>query len=526
MTQDIQDPLQKNQPASFAGILVHENGVIREVNEKIGRICGYSESELIGMDCMRLIAPQSRDFAGKKILTDSYTIHGLLGMKKNGSSFPLKIQGKTLCEEGKVMKVMEWYLFEDDTRTAVPVWDTSDSVQFLFENASDAVGQFDADFNIVYINSAFEKISQGYQHDEVIGKSLFDFIAPSFVSKIKHVNQMRLEAEASGVKTGMVRFETRMIRKGGDLFRAEMTVNPHRDDQSRLIGYTGIIRDISEVKLEEVSRHHEDKQKPARKMSEVEHIAGGVAHDLNNLLAGILGYSELLSFPAESDPAIANQVKSIVMSAKRAAAIVNDFSMLTRKEKMPKKETSLNDLVTTCFNKPEFRRLSQYYSGIHLHIDLEPEVSSFRGYLPQLEKTIYHLVSQGLSAASQRDAGKVFIQTKTLYLGRPANSDDDIQEGEFAVLSVHDTGYGISCHDLPRIFEPFYFKKVLRRGMSGLELLVVQETVTECGGFIDIFSEPDIGTTFTIYFPVLRERKDLPTVALEPECFSKMSPEA
>ncbi len=520
MTQDIPDQFPQIQSASFAGILIHEDGVIREVNEKIGRISGYSTSELIGMDCLRLIAPQSRDFAGKKIFSDSYTIHGLLGMKKNGASFPLKIQGKTLSADGKVMKVMEWYLLEDDTQKTAAVWGHSDTVQFLVENASDAVGQFDTHLNIVFVNSAFETMSQGFKHEDVIGKSLFDFIAPAFVANIRHVNRMRLEAESSGIKTGAVRFEVQAIRKSGDLFRAEIKMSPHRDQQGRLIGYTGIIREISHAKLEEENRRHEDEWKPAGKISEVEHIAGVVAHDLNNHLAGILGYSELLSFHAESDPTLENHIKSIMLSAQRAAAIVHDLSALTRKEKMRFKETTLNDLVTTCVNKPEFRRLSQNYSGIPLHIDLESEISSFHGCIPQLENTFYHLVSQGLSAASQRDAGKVCIQTKTLYLGRPANSDDHIQEGEYAVLSVHDTGYGISCHDLPRIFEPFYFKKVLRRGISGLELLVAREIVTECGGFIDIYSEPDAGTTFTIYFPVLRERKDPSAVAPDPEYVS------
>ncbi|MFO7569625.1 MAG: ATP-binding protein, partial [Smithellaceae bacterium] len=70
------------------------------------------------------------------------------------------------------------------------------------------------------------------------------------------------------------------------------------------------------------------------------------------------------------------------------------------------------------------------------------------------------------------------------------------------------TGYGISGHDLPRIFEPFYSKKVLKRGQTGLELVVVRETVTECGGFIDVYSEPDAGTTFTIYFPFVRDQQD------------------
>ncbi|MFO7568609.1 MAG: PAS domain S-box protein, partial [Smithellaceae bacterium] len=502
MTQNIQNQFQAIEAASFAGIVVHEDGVIREVNDKIGSISGYSAAELIGMDCLRLIAPQSRDFAGKTIMGDSYTIHGLLGMKKDGASFPLKIQGKTLSAEGRVMRVMEWYPMDNVMQVADPLWGNAEAIRFLVENTSDAVGQLDADLKIVYVNSAFEKISHGFKSAEVIGRPIFDFIAPSFVSKISQVNRMRLDAEASGIKTGAVRFETQALRKSGDYFWAEIIVNPYRDQQDRLIGYTGIIRDISQDKLNEAKRQRqEEEMKKTQKMSEVGHIAGVVAHDLNNVLSGILGYSELLLLQPEADPALTNQVKNIALSAERAASIVHDLSILTRREKRQQKVFTLNDLVTTCFNKPEFRRLSQHYSGINLHIDLEPGMASINGCLPQLEKTFCHLVSQALEAASGREAGRVCISTKALYLGRPDSSDESVREGEYAVLSVYDTGYGISGHDLPRIFEPFYSKKVLKRGQTGLELVVVRETVTECGGFIDVYSEPDAGTTFTIYFP-------------------------
>ncbi len=508
MNEEMIEQFQTIQKASFAGIVVHEDGVIREVNDRISRICGYEPDELIGMDCLRLIAPQSRDFAGKKIFSDAYTIHGLMGIKKDGGAFPLKIEGKTLSSDGRVMQIMEWYPLEEEKPNFAEVWDQSEAMKFFVENISDAVTFLDADFKIRFVNAAFERNSHGYRRQEVVGRPIFDFLDQASVEKIRQTNRMRLAAEAAGVLTGPVRYEVLARRKSGDAYyRAEAIVNPSRDAQMKLSGYSCIIRDLDRDGRYRRQKISDDETLgKERKMVRVGRIAGVVAHDLNNVLTGIQGYSELLALEAGVSQELTHQVKNIIHSTERAASIVQDLSALCRTERQPAKMILLNDLVTVCLNNPHFRKASQAYADVDLHVDLESGLPFISGFAPHLEKSVMHLLILALDAAAKSERKKVCVDTRSLYLGRPTHEDATMPEGEYAVLSVYDTGGSIAAHDMAHVFDPFYAKKVLRRGLTGLELIVVRQTLEDCGGYIDVYSDEHFGTTFTAYFPVYSDK--------------------
>ena len=509
MHEEMIEQFQTIQKASFAGIVIHEDGVIREVNDRISRICGYEPDELIGMDCLRLIAPQSRDFAGKKIFSDAYTIHGLMGIKKDGGAFPLKIEGKTLSSDGRMIQIMEWYPLEEEKPNFAEVWDQSEAMKFFVENISDAVTFLDAEFNVRFVNAAFERISHGYRRQEVVGRPIFEFLDQASVDKIRQTNRMRLAAEAAGVLTGPVRYEVLARRKKNDdpYYRAEAIVNPSRDAQMKLSGYSCIIRD-----LDRDGRHHEQVKSDhealgkERKMARVGRVAGGVAHELNNVLTAIQGYSELLALETGASEAMTQQVSNIIHSTERASALVQDLSALCRTERQPAKMILLNDLITSCLNKPLFRKWSQTYADVDLHVDLESGLPYISGFAPHLEKSIMHLLFLAIDAAAKGGRKKVRIDTRSLYLGRPVHEDAAIPEGEYAVLSVYDTGGSIAAHDLAHVFDPFYAKKILRRGLTGLELLVVRQTLEDCGGYVDVYSDEYFGTTFTAYFPVFPDK--------------------
>lgn len=510
MNEEMIEQFQSIQKASFAGIVIHEDGVIREVNDRISRICGYEPDELIGMDCLRLIAPQSRDFAGKKIFSDAYTIHGLVGIKKDGGAFPLKIEGKTLATDGRTVKVMEWYPLDEEKQNFAQVWDQTEAMKFFVENISDAVTFLDHDFTVRFVNAAFERISGGFRRDEVLGRPIFEFLDSAAIEKIRQTNRMRLAAEAAGVLTGPVRYEVLARRKtAGEYYRAEAIVNPSRDGQMKLSGYSCIIRDLDRDNRQAHKHKQADEAITKElKMARVGSVTGAVAHNLNNILTGILGYSELLALEAEGEEMLTRQVHNIIKSTERAAALVRDLTVLSRSENAPGRMVLLNDLVTSCLNKTEFRNVSQVYSGIALHVDLEPGLPAIKGFLSNLEKSFMHLLCLALDAAAQGKQGKVRIDTRTLYLGRPVNDDAAVAEGEYVVLSVYDTGSGIAAHDLAHIFDPFYAKKMLRRGSTGLELSVVRQTIEECGGYIDVYSDEQFGTTFTAYFPVFSDKPE------------------
>jgi len=241
----------------------------------------------------------------------------------------------------------------------------------------------------------------------------------------------------------------------------------------------------------------------AEKMEAIGTLAGGVAHDLNNILSGIVSYPELLLLDLPQDSTLIQPILTIQESGQKAASIVQDLLTLARRGVAGTEVMSINHVILDYLKSPEHEKLKSLHAKIQAETDLETDLLNIIGSPIHIAKTVMNLITN--AAESMPQGGMIFIRTENQYIDRPITGYDNVEEGDYAVLSVSDTGLGISPDSLPRIFEPFYTKKVMGRSGTGLGLAVVWGTVKDHKGYIDIQSTEGKGTTLILYFPVTRE---------------------
>ena len=234
-------------------------------------------------------------------------------------------------------------------------------------------------------------------------------------------------------------------------------------------------------------------------------LAGGVAHDLNNILGVLVGYSELLLEKIPEGGPLRRYVDKILQSGLKGAAIIQDLLTLARRGVAVSEVVNLNQIVSEYLGSPEFESLKCYHPLVTIETALGKDLLNIHGSPVHLGKTVMNLVSNAAEAITTE--GKVTIRTDNRYLDKPIPGYDGMKEGDYVILSVTDTGKGISPADLGKIFEPFYTKKVMGRSGTGLGLAVVWGTAKDHNGYIDVQSQEEKGSTFSIYFPVTR--KDL-----------------
>jgi len=278
---------------------------------------------------------------------------------------------------------------------------------------------------------------------------------------------------------------------------------PLHNKQGKVVGILGTYEDITERLQHDQERAQLKKQlSRAEKMEAIGTVAGGVAHDLNNILSGIVSYPELLLLDLPKESRLREPILTIKESGERAAAIVQDLLTLTRRGVAATETLNLNETIWNYLESPEHRNLLSYHPAVHVELDLQEDLLPMSGSPVHLAKTLMNLVSNASEAMP--DGGRILIQTENRYLDHPLRGYDEIQKGDYVVLSVCDNGVGIAEDDLSRIFEPFYTRKVMGRSGTGLGMAVVWGTVKDHQGYIDVESKVGFGTAFTLFFPVMR----------------------
>ncbi|MFO7716579.1 ATP-binding protein [Desulfosarcina sp.] len=241
----------------------------------------------------------------------------------------------------------------------------------------------------------------------------------------------------------------------------------------------------------------------SRKMEAIGTLAGGVAHDLNNILSGLVGYPELLLMEIPEGSKMRKIVETIKKSGEKAAIIVQDMLNLARRGVSVTDAIAINRVVQDYLDSPELASLKSAHPQVAIGADLAPTVLNIVGSPVHLGKTIMNLVTN--AAEAMPEGGQITISTRNCYLDRPLLGFETVPEGEYVRLRVADTGIGIAASDLERIFEPFYTKKKMGRSGSGLGMAVVWGTVKDHRGFIDARSIQDQGTVFDLYLPITRQ---------------------
>jgi PAS domain S-box-containing protein len=297
--------------------------------------------------------------------------------------------------------------------------------------------------------------------------------------------------------------EFTFVRKDGSTFIGLIYSSPIIH-QNNTIGIRGAIIDITDRKrAEEEKRNLEERLQRSEKMEALGQLAGGVAHDLNNVLGVLSGYSELLLLEIPEGHRSRGHAEKILQSTEKGAAIIQDLLTLARRGVTALEVINLNSVVTDFLKTPVFERIKDHHPRVIFRTDCDENLLNIKGSPVHLEKMLMNLVSNAAESISGK--GEVTIRTKSCYLDKPLQGYDEVKGGDYTVLTVSDTGMGIPTEDKEKIFEPFYTKKTMGRSGTGLGLTIVWGTVKDHNGYIDLQTALGEGTKFSLYLPVTRE---------------------
>ncbi len=377
----------------------------------------------------------------------------------------------------------------------------------IYENILDVYFETRLDGTVIEASPSIENISK-FTRKEFVGSSLLD--------RYKDLSKREETIELLLKKGHVSDHEIEFLDKDGKVVSCSINARLLPEDGDPSGRVIGILRDITEQKaMEKDKQALEERLNRSRKMEALGLLAGGVAHDLNNMLSGIVTYPELLAMDLDENDPMRKSLGIIQSSGQRATEIVQDLLTLSRRGVITREVLNLNDLVSGFLHTPEHKKIMSFHPNIDVETQIDAETPFLKGSPVHLQKTLMNLVSNASEA--QIDGGRIVIKTYNCHLDRSVKGYEQIEAGDYIVLSVEDCGTGISQEDLTRIFEPFFTKKVMGRSGTGLGMAVVWGTVQDHEGYIDIISKPDQGTRFDLYFPISINEAVMPSkpIALE-----------
>ncbi len=267
-----------------------------------------------------------------------------------------------------------------------------------------------------------------------------------------------------------------------------------------------VVHDLTDIRQAEIEKRKLEAQlQNAKKLEALGTLAGGVAHDLNNILSGVVGYPDLLLLDLDANSPFYEPLLTIKKSGEKAAEIVRDLLTLARRGVQSRKVVNLNLIVHEFIEAPEYQKIVSGNDSTRVVTDLHDNILNITGSATHLSKALMNLVANAVDAMPA--GGVVTVKTQSYYFDKVYNGFESIPEGEYTALEITDTGIGMPASDLEHIFEPFFTKKVMGRSGTGLGMSVVWGTVKDHGGFIDIVTREGSGTRFALYFPATRQEE-------------------
>lgn len=349
--------------------------------------------------------------------------------------------------------------------------------------SAEAIVIMDLEGYIQYVNPAFSSVT-GYEPQEAVGQNL------AIIKSGKH-DDMFYSNIWKTIESGES-WNGRIInkRKDGVFYTAESAISPVKDPGGAIEHYVVAIRDVSEqVELEQHVRQ-------AQKMDAVGRLAGGVAHDFNNILQSILGFSGILMSELEEGSSQYEDVSEIRKAARRAGDLTRQLLTLSRKHNVEYSLQNLNEIISR--NEKMMRRLI----GEHIEFvfDFDPGLKTVRADLSQIEQIILNLFINARDAMPE--GGRLTVRTTNVEV-EPADASDSGQ----ICLEVQDTGHGIREDVKQHLFEPFFTTKQVGEG-TGLGLSVVYGIVQQHGGHIEVSSRVGEGALFKVFLPICTEEPE------------------
>jgi PAS domain S-box-containing protein len=387
------------------------------------------------------------------------------------------------ANEGLQREIGERRRVEEDVR------ESERRYRLLADNVTDIIWTTDLDLRFTYFSPSI--VQTGYTVEEAMTLSVQEFLTPASLELARRTLAKDLAEEAPD-PTEL--FDSRTLdlgvhRKGGGTLSAESRVSFLRDAEGRPVGILGVTRDISERKRLEEQLHK------AQELEAIGRLSGGVAHDFNNILTAVTGYSDLLLMDlGPHDPRLGD-LEGIKQAAERAAKLTQQLLAFGRKQVLQLKVLDLNSVVANLEDMLQ-RLLGE---DIDLATVLDPSLGRVKADPGRIEQVIMNLAVNARDAMPQ--GGKLTIKTMNVVLDDEyARRFVDVEPGRHVILEVNDAGIGMDEEVQSHLFEPFFTTKEEGKG-TGLGLSTVYGIVKQSNGHISVYSEPERGTTFKIYLP-------------------------
>ena len=295
------------------------------------------------------------------------------------------------------------------------------------------------------------------------------------------------------------------ITASGDQRELELSASLIQDQHERPIGFRGVLRDVTErKKAEEEKRQLETQLLMIQKMESIGTLAGGIAHDFNNILMGIQGNASLMQLKIEPDHPSYQKIKNIENYVASGTELTRQLLGFARRGKYTVKATDLNDII-----EKSSRMFGRTKKEIQIHTDLSDDLWAVEVDRGQLDQVLLNLYVNAWQAMPE--GGDLYLKTENTILDENYVKPYKVVPGKYVKVTVTDTGVGIEKEHLGRIFEPFFTTKEMGRG-TGLGLASVYGVIKNHGGYINVYSEKKLGTTFSFYLPasdkeVVQERE-------------------
>jgi len=481
-----------------------------DMEGRINRV-NRTELEMLGYKLEEMLGHYVWEFFVEKEISKQMVIARLAGtippgkayertcLKKDGTTLPVLVHNRILRDEsGRIIGIRS--IHQDITerkRGEEEIKKLNQFLEVIIDNADVWLDVLDEKANVLIWNKAAEAIS-GYSRGEVVGHSkIWEWLYPDENYREEVINKVALAIQRGG---GSEDYETTIQRKDGQTRIISWNSRSLLDERRMPTGYIALGWDITQrKKAQQEIANLQEQLRQSQKMEAVGQLAGGIAHDFNNLLTVIKGYSQLslIQFK-ESDPLKVN-INEINKATDRAADLIRQLLAFSRRQVMEMRVLDLNALLRN-LQKMLHRVIGE---DIELVTRLADDLGRVKVDPGQIEQVIMNLTVNARDAMIE--GGKLTIETANVELDEEyARRHVAVTPGRYVMLAVSDTGVGITPEVRERIFEPFFTTKKGGEG-TGLGLSTVYGIVKQSGGNIWVYSEPEKGTTFKIYLPLVNE---------------------
>jgi len=401
------------------------------------------------------------------------------------------------------------YTFNKSRLADKALQQSEEKYRAIVEGLEEGYFEIDLDCDLTFFNDPLCKIL-GYSRTDLSGKNTRSFTSPATIRKM---DQIYAQLQKTGEPITVTDYDA--VGKSGDSIALELTASLLRNSSGKPVGFRGVLRDVSERKEAEAEKRRLEIQvQQAQKMESIGTLAGGIAHDFNNILMGIQGNASLMAL--KTDPGHPNyeKIKNIETYVQNGTELTRQLLGFARRGKYHAIATDLNDVIdksATMFGRTK--------KEVRIRMDLVSDIWTVEVDRGQIEQALLNLYVNAWQAMPQ--GGELYIKTENVILDADFVSSKPykVEAGDYIKITITDTGTGIDKEIQERIFEPFFTTKEMGRG-TGLGLASVYGVIKNHEGYINVYSEADQGTTFTIYLPASRKKvkkeleKTVPTMAM------------